>query len=78
MYMPLTSTGTSYGYAFVRCRSDADARALIARSNGRVLDRGHTLSVQLAEGSTRFEEIQQSGVLDDGVMGGMCLLELDG
>lgn len=51
---------------------------MIARSNGRVLDRGHTLSVQLAEGSTRFEEIQQSGVLDDGVMGGMCLLELDG
>ena len=35
----------------MRCRSDADARALIARSEGRVLDRGHTLSVRVAEGS---------------------------
>jgi hypothetical protein len=50
---------------------------LIARSNGKVLDINHTLSVQLAEGSQRFAEIQGSGVLDDGVLGGLGLLEVD-
>jgi hypothetical protein len=62
----------------VRCRSDAEAQALIARSNGRVLDINHTMSVQVAEGSTRFAEIRGSGVLDDGVLGRLRLLELDG
>jgi hypothetical protein len=51
---------------------------LIARSNGRVLDINHTMSVQVAEGSTRFAEIRGSGVLDDGELGGLGLLELDG
>jgi hypothetical protein len=65
-------------YAFVRCHSDAEARALIARSDGRVLDINHKMSVQVAEGSTRFEEIRGSGVLDDGGLRGSGLLELDG
>lgn len=50
---------------------------MIARSDGRVLDINHALSVQVAEGSRRFEEIRGSGVLDDGVLGGLGLLELD-
>jgi hypothetical protein len=65
-------------YAFVRCHSDAEARALIARSDGRVLDINHTMSVQVAEGSTWFAEIQRNGVLDEGALGGLGLLELDG
>jgi hypothetical protein len=36
------------------------------------------MSVQVAEGSTRFAEIRGSGVLDDGELGGLGLLELDG
>jgi len=45
--------------------------------NGRVLDINHTLSVQVAEGSTRFAEIRASGVVDERVWGGLGLLELD-
>jgi len=62
----------------VRSRSDAEAQALIARLNGRVLDINHTMSIQVAEGSQRFAEIRGSGVLDEGVLGGLRLLELDG
>ena len=51
---------------------------MIARSNGKVLDINHTLSVQLVEGSQRFAEIRGSGVLDDGELGGVGLLEMDG
>jgi hypothetical protein len=43
-----------------------------------VLDINHTLSVQVAQGSRRSAEIWGSGVLDDGVLGGLGLLELDG
>jgi hypothetical protein len=51
---------------------------LIARSNGKVLDINHTMSIQLAEGSQRFAETRGSGVLDDGVLGVLGLLALDG
>ena len=51
---------------------------MIARSHGRVLDINHTMLVQVADRSTRFAEIRGSGVLDDGVLGGLRLLELDG
>jgi hypothetical protein len=36
------------------------------------------MSVQVAEGSTWFAEIQRNGVLDEGALGGLGLLELDG
>jgi hypothetical protein len=51
---------------------------LIARSNGRVLDINHTLSVQVAGGSQRLAEIRGSGISDEGELGGLGLLELDG
>jgi hypothetical protein len=50
---------------------------LITRSNGKVLDINHTMSIQLAEGSQRFAEIQGSGALIDGELGGLGLLEVD-
>jgi hypothetical protein len=34
--------------------------------------------VRVADGSARFAEIRGSGGLDDGVLGGLGLLELDG
>lgn len=68
----------------MRCRSDAEGRELVSRSDGRVIDRGHTLSVQVVDsdggggGSGRFAEIWASGVVDEGVLGGLRLFELDG
>lgn len=50
---------------------------MIARSDGRVIDRAHTLSVQIAEGSRRFEEVRGSGVVDEGELGGLGLLDLE-
>lgn len=70
----------------MRCRSDAEGRELVSRSDVRVIDRGHTLSVQVVDsdggggggGSGRFAEIRASGVVDEGVLGGLRLFELDG
>lgn len=63
-----------FRFAIIRCEHAAAARDLLDELNGAAIDVNHRFNVELAEGSERFAELQQNGLVDQNEVDGSQVL----